>query len=164
MSSRRRRTGPALALARLTHVQWFAVNLYEAVVRIPERLADEHDRTDRPRGRGPLRRGSPARYHVPAIPLVLGSAVAAVATGPRSTGARRATVTAAGSSLAATVLTGYLVRTVNLRLLDDGGPITPDERDRLLARWDAVNGVRLVLLAVATAGFEYAARSGPETR
>ncbi|GAA1397251.1 hypothetical protein GCM10009613_49620 [Pseudonocardia kongjuensis] len=154
---------PALALARLTHAQWLAVNLYEAVVRMPERLADEHDRADRPPGRGPLRRGSPAHYHVPAIPLVLGSAVAAAGTGPGSPGARRAALVAAGSSLVATVLSGYLVRTVNLRLLGDGPPIAADERERLLARWDKVNGVRLVLLAVATAGFEYAGRADQDS-
>lgn len=107
--------------------------------------------------------GRPARYHVRAIPLVLGSAVAAATTEPHSPGARRAALVAAGSSLAATVLSGYLVRTVDLRLLGDGPPIAADERERLLARWDAVNGVRLVLLAVATAGFESAGRAYPDS-
>lgn len=154
-----RRAIAVLTLARLSHAQWFFVNLYEAVVRMPTRLAAQHDDPHRPASRGPLGRGSPARYHVPAAPVVLGSAIGAVVTTRRAGDGRRATAVAAASSLCATALTGYLVRTVNLRLFDDGAPIEEDELRRLVGRWHAVNRIRLALLAAATLGFEHAARN-----
>lgn len=148
-----------MTLARLSHTQWFFVNLYEAVVRMPDRLAEQHDSPTRPARRGPLGRGSPARYHVPAVPIVLGSALAAAATTTRRGPGQNAAVVAAASSMCATALSGYLIRTVNLRLFDDGPPIAEDERHRLVTRWHAVNRARLALLAVGTLGFEYAAWS-----
>jgi hypothetical protein len=88
---------------------------------------------------------------------VAGSSLAALVTGLRHDGDRPALAVAAGSSLVATALTGYLVRTVNLRLLDDGPPIGGDERQRLLDRWHGVNRLRLALLAVASVALERAA-------
>jgi hypothetical protein len=153
----RRRRSWILTIARVSHMQWFFVNLYEAVVGMPGRLADEHDSGSRPPHRGPLAPGSPARYHVPAAPVVAGSSLAALVTGLRHDGDRPALAVAAGSSLVATALTGYLVRTVNLRLLDDGPPIGGDERQQLLDRWHGVNRLRLALLAVASIALERAA-------
>ena len=149
----------ALTLARLSHAQWFFVNMYEAVVDMPDRIAEQHDSPNRPARRGPLGRGSPARYHVPAAPVVLGSALGAAVTAARRGDAQRVTAIAAASSLCATVLSGHIIRTVNLRLFDDGPLIAEDERRRLVSRWHALNRARLALLAVATLGFECAARN-----
>ncbi|ANY07240.1 anthrone oxygenase family protein [Pseudonocardia sp. HH130630-07] len=88
---------------------------------------------------------------------MLGSALGTAATAGRDAGRRRTVTVATVSSLGATAITGYLVRAVNLRLLDDGPPLAPDERRRLLGRWYTLNRIRLVLLAVATLGYERAA-------
>lgn len=144
------RSAVALTVARAGLLQWFAVNLYEAVVRMPERLATEQAHPDRTPHRGPLSPGSPARFHLPAAPLVLGSSVAALVTGLRDGRNTPALVVGAASTAVAVGLTGVLVRTVNLRLLDDGPPIGEDERRALVRRWHAVNRVRLVAIA---AGF-----------
>ena len=155
-----------LVVARVSHAQWFFVNLYEAVVRMPDRLADHHDSPGRSSRGGPLAPGSPARYHLPAAPIVTGSALAVLSAGARRDGGAPARVVAAASSMAATALTGYLVRTVNLRLLDDGPPIGTDERQQLVDRWHHVNRIRLGLLAMATVALEWAAAqsAGPLAR
>ncbi|WP_433560243.1 anthrone oxygenase family protein [Pseudonocardia xinjiangensis] len=126
---------------------------------MPDRLADQHDSANRPPRGGPFGWGSPARYHVPAAPVVAGSALSALATARRRRDGQRAIGVAVASSLSATALTGYIIRTVNLRLFDDGPPIAADERQRLITRWHALNRVRLALLAIATLGFEHAAWS-----
>jgi hypothetical protein len=154
-----RRESSALTLVRLSHTQWFFVNLYESVVRMPERLADQHDSATRSPQGGPFGWGSPAHYHLPAASVVLGSALTAVATAGRRREGWRAIVLATASSLSATAISGYIIRTVNLRLFDDGPPIAAEERTRLVGRWYALNGVRLTLLAIATLGYEYAAWS-----
>jgi hypothetical protein len=156
--TRHRAGSPALTIALVSHGQWFFVNLYEAIVRMPGRLADWHDSSDRRPGRGPVAPGSPARYHLAAAPLVLGSCIAALVNGLRKGGDRPALVVAAASSLTAVTLTGYLVRTVNLRLFDDGLPIDAAKRRRLVNRWHGVNRVRLALLAVASVALERAGR------
>jgi hypothetical protein len=149
--------GPTvLAITRAAHLQWFFVNLYETVVRMPDRLADDHDRPVR--AAGTLAPGSPARYHLPAAPIVLGSTVAAVVQGLREDGDRPALLAAAACSLSAAGLTGYLVRRVNLRLLGDGPPLGPDERQALTNRWYGANRVRLALLAGSCIALERAAR------
>lgn len=149
--------GPSsLVVARVAHAQWFFVNLYEAVVRMPDRLADGHD--GRTSGSGPFASGSPARYHLPAVPVVLGSTVAALVRARRDEDNRAALVLAATCSLSAFGLTGYLVRRVNLRLLDGGAPLKAGERHALVNRWYRVNRVRLALLAVGSIAYECAAQ------
>jgi hypothetical protein len=148
----------ALAVARAAHAQWFFVNLYEAVVRMPDRLADEHDSGARQGNGGPFRTGSPARYHIPAVPVVVASTAIAVADGLRTDRDRAALLVAAACSSSGIGLTGYLVRRVNLRLLDDGPPIGPEERRSLMGRWYRLNGIRLLLLAAASVAFDAAAR------
>ena len=145
-----------LAVARVAHLQWFFVNLYEAVVRMPERLADA--RADPAWPSGVWASGSPARYHIPAAPVVLGSTVAALVDGLRHGGDRPALLTASACSLSGVALTGYLVRTVNLKLLDGDAPVGPDERRALVDRWHRVNGVRLVALAAGSIALARAAR------
>jgi Domain of unknown function (DUF1772) len=146
-----------LTIARVAHQQWFFVNLYEAVVRMPDRLADEHDSPARGAA-GLLAAGSPARYHLPAAPILLGSTIAALADGLRNDGDRAALLVAAVCSLSGAAVTGYLVRRVNLRLLHGGPPIGPEERRALMSRWYGANRIRLALLAAGSVALERAAR------
>jgi Domain of unknown function (DUF1772) len=136
------------------------VNLYEAVVRMPDRLADEHDSAARGET-GLLAAGSPARYHLLAAPILLGSTIAAVVDGLRNDGDRAALLVAAVCSLSGAAMTGYLVRRVNLRLLDGGSPIGPEERHSLMSRWYSANRIRLALLAAGSVALERAARHRP---
>ena len=145
-----------LPLARAAHLQWLFVNLYEAVVRMPDRLADAHE--DPTRQPGTWAPGSPARYHVATAPVVIGSTAAALVDGVRNDGDRAALLVAGACSASGVALTGYLVRRVNLRLLDGGAPVGPDERRALVSRWHRVNRIRLVALAVGSVALTRAAR------
>lgn len=153
-----RRAGVLLTVARFGHAHWFFGNLYEAIVRMPDRLAAEHDDVRGRRGAGVLAPGSPARYYLPAAPVTVAATLAAAANSRTSGGDRTALAVAAACSTAGAVLTGYLVRTVIVRLLDDGPAITPDERTELVTRWHRVNRVRLVLAGAAAVALERAAR------
>lgn len=113
---RSRWAGPA----RAGLAYWFFGNLYEAVVDIPALLADAQQQRA-PRLLGP---GSPVRYYVPAAPLTLIATGAALIEGWRSHGDRRVITTAAASMVAATAVTAYLVRTVNVRLLRSHEPLS----------------------------------------
>lgn len=108
------------------------------------RLASELDGGYRD-GRGLLAPGSPVRYYLPAAPVTLAVTLAAVARGWRHDTDRRALAAAAACSVTGAALTGYLVRTVILRILGDT-PIGAEERRRLVARWHRVNRVRLMLV------------------
>ncbi|MFE9747691.1 DUF1772 domain-containing protein [Saccharothrix saharensis] len=144
------RTGWA-AVARLGQAHWFFGNLYEAVVDMPRLLADA--RPNRPPGL--LTAGSPLRYYAPAGPVtVVATAVALV----RSGGDRRDVATAGLGTLVAAALTGYLVKTVNLRLLRDDEPLTEAERRQLITTWHRGNLLRLVALAVAASALRRATR------
>lgn len=143
-----------LTIARLTNAQWFAVSLFEDVIELPDRLARE-------RGKGAFAPGSPARYHVPMSPLVLGSAaIAAVRAHPGPT--RRWAIAGAVLTGASAALTGVLIRTVNVPLLEDRAE--PERRPRLVARWHRVNKTRLVLLLCAAAAFHRSARAETSAR
>lgn len=139
-----------LLLARLSNAQWLAVSIFEHVIRLPERLARD------PNG-GVLAQGSPARYHIPTAPLVLGSAVLSAATA-HTEPARRWARAGAGFTGAAAVLTGFLITTVNVPLLE--GTASSEQRARLTARWHRVNWARLVLIASAGLAFHKAAAEG----
>ena len=142
---------PWAALARLGQAHWFFGNLYEAVVDVPKLLADARPN----RAPGLLAAGSPLRYYLPAGPVTVVSTVIALM---RSGGDRRAVAASAAGTLVAAALTGYLVKTVNLRLLDDGEPLSDDERRRLLATWHRGNLLRLAALVVAAAATRRATR------
>lgn len=143
-----------LKIARLANAQWFAVSLFEDVIELPDRLAREP-------GRGAFAPGSPARYHVPMSPLVLGSAALA-ACRARSGPARRWAVAGAVSTGASAALTGFLIGTVNVPLLEDRAD--PEQRPRLVARWHRVNKARLVLLVCAGIAFHRTAQAEESTR
>ncbi len=133
------------AVARLGQVHWFFGNVYEAMVDMPQLLADA--RSDRaPKLLGA---GSPLRYYLPVAPVTLAATAATLVDHWRSGGDRRVIITAAVSTTAATALTAYLVRTVNLRLLRSNEPLSATEVRRLLRLWHRGNLLRLLALTVA---------------
>ncbi|MHA6621864.1 anthrone oxygenase family protein [Pseudonocardia sp. DLS-67] len=133
------RTAAELGLAH-----WFFGNLYEEVVRMPARIADQ------PPTGGAFAPGSPVRYYVPAAPVTLATTLACVATGWHRRADRPALTAAALLTATGAVLTGHLVRSVNLPLLDAARrPADPAERRRLVGHWHRVNRVRLVAVAAA---------------
>jgi hypothetical protein len=138
---------PWAALARLGQAHWFFGNAYEAVVDMPRLLLDARPT----RSPGVLAPGSPLRYYAPAAPVTLASTAMALRDSARSGGDRRAVATSAVGTLVAAALTGYLVKTVNLRLLRDDDVLTEDDRRRLTTTWHRANLARLLALAVAAA-------------
>ncbi|HZP47499.1 MAG TPA: hypothetical protein VFB07_03110 [Vicinamibacterales bacterium] len=131
-----------LRLARVGYAQWLFGNAYEAVVRVPERLAAE-----------PLpsvfSSGSPVRYYLPAMPLVAGATVAALVSGWSLRDRRPWLAATAAGALSAAVATAYAVRAVNLKLFVAGGDGAVADRDRLLRRWHRVNAVRMAAVGFA---------------
>lgn len=140
------KTGLWARIATVGHAHWFFGNLYEAVVDVP-RLTGE-------RAPGLLAPGSPARYFIPAAPATLASTALALTGGWQDGGDRRAIVTAAAGTIAATGITVHLVRSVNLTLLRD----QPDRirREQLARKWHRANLARLALLIVVRFAFRRA--------
>jgi hypothetical protein len=143
------------AIAGLGQLQWFFGNVYEAAVDMPQLLANAHPSRE-PRLLGA---GSPLRYYLPAAPATLVATVAALIDSWRSGGDRRVIATAAASTASATALTAYLVRTVNLRLLHSGMPLSATECRGLRRTWHRGNLVRLLLLGIAVCTLRQAART-----
>jgi hypothetical protein len=139
----RKRVAALLTLAQLGYAHWFFGNLYEAVVRVPDRLAE-----DRPLP-SVLSSGSPLRYYLPGIPVVLGATLSALVAGWPSRYDRPWLGAAAASTLSGLILTVYLVRAVNLRLFVAGQNLSPGDQDRLLRIWYRVNAVRLLTVGSA---------------
>jgi Domain of unknown function (DUF1772) len=142
-----------LDLAQLGHAQWLFGNIYEAVVKIPERLAAEPS-APAPAGAGPgrpsvLAPGSPLRYYAPAALITLAATAAAVSRGWQVDGARRWLTVTAGCSIAALLITGYLIRTVNLKVMFAATSPPPAERDALIRTWYRLNRVRIAAAAGA---------------
>jgi hypothetical protein len=142
---------PWAAIAGIGQVHWFFGNLYEAAVDMPRLLADARPNRE-PRLLGA---GSPLRYYLPA-PVTLASTAAALSGLWRSGADRRVVLTAAAGTASATALTAYLVKTVNLPLLHDGEPLSPEERDKLVTTWHRGNLARLACLVVAGAALHRA--------
>ena len=140
-----RRTAALLDLAQLGYAQWFFGNIYEAVVKVPDRLAaelpDSPQRADG-HGRPILGPGSPVRYYVPAPPVALVGTLGAVINGVGNRRSRRWLTVSAGCGVAGVALTGYVVRKVNLKLFFAAQAPPPAERDALLRTWYRVNVLR----------------------
>lgn len=136
-----------LRVTQVGHLHGLVGDLYEAVTRLPDRLAalpPEH------RPRGPLGTGSPARWHLPAVPFTTPATVVAVVIGWREPADRPALLATLVCSATATALTAHLVRSVNLPLLLGDRPVpSPAERAAILRRWHAQNHVRNIALAGA---------------
>lgn len=143
-AARRERIATLLTLAQLGYAHWFFGNLYEAVVRVPGRLAKEEERLP-----SILSPGSPVNYYVPGIPVVIGGTLGALLAGITSRQERAWLFAAAVSALSGVGATAYLVRAVNLKLFVAGQPLAPGERDRLLQRWYRVNAFRLLAAGCA---------------
>lgn len=141
-SSRRRVAGTLLNVARLGQAHAFFGNVYEAVVKVPHTFA--HDRVLA--GQPWLRPGTPTLYFVPAGPVTLVASVGALAAGERN---RRWLAASTGASVAAGLVTAFVVAKVNNRLFTDVEAPPTDERDVLLRRWYRLNAVRFTLLGAA---------------
>ncbi|MFD2077762.1 protein of unknown function [Actinopolymorpha cephalotaxi] len=143
---RRRFTGRLLTLAQVGHAHWLFGNLYEAVVRVPDRLAGA---VDGARVSSPLGPGSPLRYYVPAVPATFPAALAALWAGwDDGPEARRWLAVAASCSVSGAAVTAVLVR-LNLRLFFTSGPLPTAEREKLLRTWYRLNAVRMAATAAA---------------
>ncbi|OBF53168.1 hypothetical protein A5756_17030 [Mycobacterium sp. 852002-53434_SCH5985345] len=167
-SRRLKRTARLLDLAQLGNAHWLFGNIYEAVVKIPERLAAERRDTAPGSGRGSpsvLAPGSPLRYYAPVAPITLAATAAAVSTGWEIEGARCWLALTASCSLAGMAISGYLIRTVNLRVMFADTQPPPAERDALIGRWYRLNVIRVAtaagaLLAANRAGAMITERNG----
>ena len=101
-----------LSIAQLGYAHWFFGNLYEAVVRAPDRVAKGYEpgRDDR-RLASVLSSGSPVRYYLPGVPVVIGATLSAVLAGWGWRNDRPWLVSLAVSALSGVVATAWLVRT-----------------------------------------------------
>ncbi|OJZ73872.1 hypothetical protein BRW65_10880 [Mycobacterium paraffinicum] len=139
---RRNRLACLLGVAQLGHAHWLFGNIYEAVVKIPDRLASSP--------RSPLLGpGSPLRHYAPGAPITLATTAAAVGKGWEIDDARRWLAAAACCSIAGMAITGYLVRTVNLEVMFAATPPPPEERDARIRTWYRLNLVRIAAAAGA---------------
>jgi hypothetical protein len=144
------------ATAKLGQVCWFFGNFYEAVVDVPRLLSDAQQQ----RRAGLMSPGSPLRYYAPIAPLTITATAAALSGIWRAGGDRRMVVAATVNTAVAVALTGYLVRTVNVRLLSSATPPRTSESERMIKTWHRANKVRLAAVAGAFFALRRAARAG----
>ena len=144
----------SLAVAEFTHAHWLFGNLYEAVVKVPHRVAGSQDNLEL--HRSPLGAGSPGRYYAPLAPLTLPTAALALVAGWNLPVSRPWMVTAAAASAAGSAATAYLLRSVNPPLFFGPEPLSEMRQKPLLARWYRVNAFRLAAGAVALVAIDRA--------
>ena len=135
----------SLVLAQLGYAHWFFGNLYEAVVKVPELLSTKEPAgsDDRPQ-MSLLSSGSPVRYFLPGVPVVIGAALSAMLSGWKWRSTRPWFASLALSTVLGFAVTAYLVRTVNFKLFFASQPVTQAERTRLLRIWYRANIFRLL--------------------
>src|SRR6478672_11427987 len=85
-----------LGIAEFSHAHWFFGNLYEAVVKVPHRVAASEASRELPRS--PFGAGSPGRYYAPVAPLNAPAAIAALVAGWNHANSRPWLLVAAASS------------------------------------------------------------------
>jgi hypothetical protein len=134
-------TDRLLGGAEFSHAYWFFGNLYEALVKIPNRVASAEESPEF--SRSPFGAGSPGRYYAPIAPLNFPLAAAASAVGGAAT--------------------AYLLRSINPDLFFSPQPLSEMRRKALLNRWYRVHAVRLAASAVALAAVDHARTARPET-
>jgi hypothetical protein len=156
---RRRAAAHLLGLVQFGHAAWLFGNLYEAIVKVPDRLAAPDPGHSGAQRVSPLGPGSPVRYYAAAATAAFPPQLAAVLLGWDSPRSRRWLVTSAACSITAAAATGYLVRAVNLKLFFNAQPVNAHEREILLRTWYRVNAVRLVLT-----GASWMASAGAKAR
>lgn len=154
------RVAALLTAAQLGQAQWLYGNVYEALTRIPDRLAEHRDLAvsdgESVSLRSMLQAGSPVRYYLPVGPVTVGAAVCALVVGwDRPLNRRWLTVSAAGT-LSAAAATAYIVHAINVRLFFDARPPGPAEQERLLRRWYRLNAIRIVGTSCAWLGAQRA--------
>jgi hypothetical protein len=149
-STHQKRVAAMLTISQLGYAHWLFGNVYEAVVRVPERLANDYEpgKDDR-RLPSVLSSGSPVCYYLPGVPVVIGATLSAVLAGWRRRNDRPWLASLAASALFGVIATAWLVRTVNLKLFVAGHPLTAADRDRLLRIWYRVNILRLLAASSA---------------
>ena len=130
---------PVVTVARLGRAAWFFGNIYEAAVGVPQLIARAN------RQPGILAPGSPVRYFAPVGPAAVGGTAAVLVRSWRTGGDRRAVAAATATLGAALGLSVYLIRSINVPLLQ--GRVGEEARPRLISRWHRGNAVRLGLLA-----------------
>jgi hypothetical protein len=150
-SGQAKRVARLLSVAEIGYAHWFFGNLYEAVVKVPDLLAKDYGPDGADRGlRSLFSKGSPVRYYIPGVPVVIGATTAALITGWKSlrnrpgTIGRRSLAVLAASAFSSIALTAYLIPTVNLKLFVAGASLTKAKRDRLLRIWYRGNVIRLL--------------------
>lgn len=143
--AQQQRLATFLTIAQLGYAHWLFGNLYEAVVKVPERIAKDYEPGEEDRRLasvvGP---GSPLRYYLPGIPIVIGATVCAVLAGWSRRDERPWFASLAATALSGIVATAWLARTVNVKLFIAGQALTPAKQDRLLRIWYRVNVFRLL--------------------
>jgi Domain of unknown function (DUF1772) len=142
--TRRGRGTKLLRIAQLAYAHWFFGNVYEAVVHIPDRLSSENQRLG-----SLLSAGSPVRYFIPGVPVLIGATVACVASGWRFRRERPWLIALGSATFVGVAATAYLVQAVNRTLFVVGQPVEPREREQLLRVWYRLNLVRLAAAAAA---------------
>jgi hypothetical protein len=155
---RRTLTDVSLAAAEFTHAHWFFGNLYEAVVKVPHRVAGSEASPDL--RRSPLGSGSPGRYYAPLAPVSFPAVALALAAGWNRPGSRPWLATAAVASAVGGAATAYLLRSVNPALFFGPQPLSDMRRRPLLTRWYRVNALRLAASAIALAAIDRARMTG----
>jgi hypothetical protein len=143
-----------LGVAEFTHAHWFFGNLYEAVVKIPDRVAASAPSRELPRT--PFGAGSPGRYYAPIAPLSAPAAVAALVAGWKHSDNKAWLMVGAASSATGAAATAYLLRSVNPKLFFSPYPLEETRRRPLLKRWYRVHALRLTASAVALAAIHHA--------
>ncbi|MGO4491768.1 hypothetical protein AB4Y86_06730 [Arthrobacter sp. 2YAF22_2] len=147
-----------LGVAEFTHAHWFFGNLYEAVAKIPDRVAAAEASPGLPRS--PFGSGSPGRYYAPIAPLSAPAAIAALVAGWNRPGSRTWLAVAAGSSTAGAAATVYLLRFINPGLFFSPQPLSEMRRKPLLKKWYRIHAFRLTASAVALAALDHARKTG----
>lgn len=143
-----------LGVAEFTHAHWFFGNLYEAFVKIPDRVAASEASPGLPRT--PFGAGSPGRYYAPIAPLSAPVAVAALISGWIHSDSRPWLIAGAVSSITGAAATAYLLRSINPKLFFSPQPLDEARRKPLLKRWYRVHALRLTASAVALAAIHQA--------
>lgn len=154
MDTHQRLAEASLAVAEFTHAHWFFGNLYEAVAKVPHRVAGSEDGPEL--RRAPLGTGSPGRYYAPLAPVTFPAVAFALAAGWDRPGSRPWLVTAAAASAVGSAATAYLLRSVNPPLFFGPHPLSGMRRKPLLAKWYRVNALRLAANAVALVAIDRA--------
>ena len=88
--------------------------------------------------------GSPVRYFLPGVPVVIGATLSAMLPGWKWRSEPPWFVSLALSTLLGFAVTAYLVRTVNFKLFFAGQRVTRADRARLLDIWYRANILRLL--------------------